>query len=146
MKSVSSGVLAFVLALCVICLGLVIYFANIPKADDRFSEFYLLDEDGQPCDYPCVVTAGSPFYVTLGIVNHEDVPRSYTICVLYAGELQKKVNSGTVKQGEKWETQTAITLTGTGREKKVEFYLYLSGEEKPHIGHPLVLTLDVNNQ
>lgn len=146
MKSVSSGVIAFLLALCVICLGLVIYFATIPKADDRFSEFYLLDEDGRPCDYPCVVTAGSPFYVTLGIVNHEDGPRSYTIRVLYEGKLLKTVDSGTVKQGEKWETQTAITLTGTGKEKKVEFYLYLSGEEKPHIGHPLVLTLDVHNQ
>ena len=146
MKSVSSGVLSFVLALCVICLGLVIYFANIPKADDRFSEFYLLDEDGQPCDYPRVVTAGSAFYVTLGIVNHEDVPRSYTICVLYAGELLKKVNSGTVRPEEKWETATDITLTSAGTEKKVEFYLYLSGEEKSHIGHPLVLTLDVHNQ
>lgn len=145
MRSFSSGALLIVLALAVICLGLIIYFAALPEPGSRFSEFYLLNSSGQPCNYPARVTAGQSFSVMVGIVNREVAPTAYTVRIISGGREMRRLESGMLERGKTWEARTDITLDETGTGKKVEFYLFITGQEKPYIERPLVLALDVEN-
>ncbi len=145
MRSFSSGALFIVLALAAICLGLIVYFATLPEPGSKFSEFYLLNSSGQPCDYPARVSAGQPFTVTVGVVNREAAPTAYTVRIVSGGREIKTLESGTLEKDKKWERRTGITLDEIGPEKKVEFYLFIAGQERPYIERPLALTLDVTS-
>lgn len=143
MKSFTSSALLIVLALAAICLGLIIYFAALPEPGGKFSEFYLLDNSGQPCSYPARVSAGQPFTVTIGVVNREASPTAYTVRVLSGGREMKTLESGTLDRGKTWECRTGITLEEAGPNQQIEFYLFIKDQGRPHIERPLVLTLDV---
>jgi len=143
MKSLHSIVLASVSAAVIICLGLIIYFATLPGPGSSFSEFYLLNEKGRPYDYPGQVIAGQPIYVTIGIINHEETATAYTVRIMSGDAIIGSLDTGNVNRGQIWEQKTGITIDPEGNNRQIEFYLYITGREKPHIAQPLVLTLNV---
>ena len=145
MRSFSSGAMIIVMALAVICLGLIICFATLPEPGGKYSEFYLLNSSGQPYDYPSQATAGQPVSVIVGVVNREDAPTAYTVRIMSGKSEIKSLESGPVNRGQKWETRADITLSKAEQGTKVEFYLHITGQERPYIERPLVLTLDVSN-
>ncbi|KAB1189936.1 DUF1616 domain-containing protein [Haloferax sp. MBLA0076] len=71
-----------------------------PTAGEPFTEFYLLTESetGEfvANDYPEALTAGEPTELAVGIENHEDGSRDYTVVVL----LQRVDASGTLIERE----------------------------------------------
>lgn len=145
MRSYNNSALIIVLVLAVICFGLIIYFVSLPEPDSEFTEFYLLNSSGQPCNYPITITAGQPFTLTVGIVNREAQPLSYTVRIISNGRIIREMETGILEKGKKGEYVTSITLTEAAPAKKIEFYLFLKGQNRPHIERPLVLTVDVVN-
>ena len=143
MNYLNKSSLVLLVAAVLICLGLIIYISSLPTPGASFSEFYILNENGKPCDYPVQAAVGRPVNIILGVVNHEAKAMAYTVRIMCSGVIIKSVAIGAVNQGQRWEEKTDIVAGAAGAGTKIEFYLYVGGEQGPHISQPLVLTLDV---
>jgi len=72
--------LTFILAIAIIiAIASVVYVIAVPKAGERFTEFYLLNTDRQADNYPTNLTVGEEASVIIGVVNHEYRTITYTI-------------------------------------------------------------------
>ena len=123
----------------------IIVLSILPQPGSRFTEFYLLGDQGRAASYPSSIAAGQPVSVTIGIINHEGKSAIYEIRIVAEGAIIKAVQAGTLKDGQKWENKTDFTMDKPGARQKVEFYLYMNGEPAPHIKDPLTLLIDVIN-
>jgi uncharacterized membrane protein len=128
----------------VICLGFIAYFAWLPNPADYFSEFYILNENGRSFDYPQSAAAGRPMTVTLGVVNHEAAAATYTIRIISGGAIIKSVDTGTIRQGGKWESKVDFSLNTPGAGQQVEFNLFMNDYSAPRNVKPLLLRIDVS--
>ncbi len=103
-------------------LGVLGYAVAQPKATERFTEFYLLSQEGG--DYPGELVVGEEGRVTLGIVNREQEPVAYRVVITLDGEKLGERGPVTLDHEEEWEREMSFTPTRTGRNQKVEFHLY----------------------
>jgi uncharacterized membrane protein len=72
--------LIFILVVAIIIVVTsAIYVIVIPKAEEKFTEFYLLNIERRAEDYPTNLTIGEEASVIIGITNHECQPINYTI-------------------------------------------------------------------
>ena len=55
----------------VAAVATTIFVIVVPKEGEKFTEFYILGEEGMAADYPTRFFAGSPQHLTIGIGNHE---------------------------------------------------------------------------
>jgi len=69
---------ALALALLVAIL-VAIYVIAVPKEGEKFTEFYILGENGTAADYPHRITTGQNYPMYIGIRNHEYKNTAYTI-------------------------------------------------------------------
>jgi uncharacterized membrane protein len=138
-------VLLIILILVIIVLAGAIIWVNLsPKPGDKFTEFYLLNQDGKASGYPAQTAVGQPVTVIIGVVNHERAPLNYRIEATVAnGAIIKSLETGMLSDGQKWEQKVDLVLNQAVNNQKVEFYLYPNKETKPLIKDPLVLLLNV---
>jgi uncharacterized membrane protein len=122
------------------CLG---YVVTTPKQGEKFTEFYILGEEGKAENYPKELAVGEEGKVILGIVNHEYQPTSYRVEIDINGVKNKEINSGILAHEEKWEQEVSFTPSETGLNQKVEFWLYKGDEKEPCLKEPLHLYIDV---
>jgi uncharacterized membrane protein len=142
--SKSNNSLAILLAAIIVAvLGYTVYLMVTPKESEKFTEFYVLTAEGKTKNYPKQVVLGETVEVTLGIVNHEQKPTNYRVEVKTDVAVASEVNVGTLAQGEKWERKISFTPQLVGDKQTVYFYLYLDGENEPHLAEPLRLSLKV---
>ena len=73
-------------------IGTLIYVISTPKVGEKFTEFYILGEEGKAEGYPKQLVVGEEGYVILGIVNHEYEPVTYTAKVLIGEEENKSIS------------------------------------------------------
>jgi uncharacterized membrane protein len=140
----SSRILLIILSAVVIILAAaIVYVWVMPAPGERFTEFYVLDSEGNAAAYPREAVAGRPVTVTLGLVNHEGADRMYRIQTIAGGAIINGIETGNVKNGQKWENKVNFRLDSAGDNQAVAFYLYLDGGTAPHIKDPLVLRLNV---
>lgn len=71
-----SIILLIAIAAAVITTGYVI---AVPKEGEKFTEFYILGENGMAADYPIRFNAGDPQSLLIGIGNHEYRDVTYTV-------------------------------------------------------------------
>lgn len=72
----------------------LVYVVVIPKTGERFTEFYILGENGIADDYPRNMTRGVNETVIVGVVNHEYRLMNYTV-ELWAVNQTLQVNAST---------------------------------------------------
>lgn len=135
---------ALLVSAIVICTGFIIYLSVTPSANDKFTEFYILNENGKASDYPFEVTSGQPVTVVLGVINHEYQPADYKIQIKRNGDIIKTVIVGPLQDKQKWEEKVDFTVQATGT-SQAEFYLFKDSGRQPHIMDPLTLKLDISN-
>jgi len=140
-NKILSGVL---IAAIILCTGLIIYLSVTPAANDKFTEFYILNENGKASDYPFDVKAGQPVCVVMGVVNHEYRTADYKIQIRQNGAIIKSIIVGPLPDKQKWEEKVDFTVEGSGRSQP-EFYLFKDGSEAPHIKDPLTLKLNIKD-
>ena len=134
------------LTLILIVVGLlvtIIYLSVAPQAGDRFTEFYILSQDGRASNYPRVLLTGQSIPVIVGLVNHEGNPTSYRILITSNSGIINSIDTEIIPNGQQWERKVDIILNNPGMNRKIEFYLFLEGEDQPHIKDPLILITDV---
>jgi uncharacterized membrane protein len=118
---------AALILLILLTLGTVGYVISIPKAQDSFTEFYVLNDQGNAEIYPSLVAPGHSFQVTLGIINRENKPTVYAIKINIDGKNAKEIGAISLNAEETWEQVVSISPTKTGLNQKVEFLLYKDG-------------------
>lgn len=77
---ISDRVLSVILIVCIVIAAcLLIYAVITPRHGERFTEFYVLGPNHLASDYPTNLSAGRNATVVLGVINHEDAFRYYSI-------------------------------------------------------------------
>jgi len=135
--------LSIILVLAILgALGVAGYVIATPKAEDKFTDFYILGLQEQAADYPKELRVGEEGRVIVGIANHEYETVSYRIEVRINGTRNNEVKPIVLEHNEKWEEIVSFSLSEPGEDQKVEFFLYKNGEVEPCF-KPLHLWVDV---
>ncbi len=111
-------------------IGMLVLVVQSPWAEEKFTEFYILDSEGKAENYPDVVISGEEAQVTIGIVNHEQEVRDYIIKIFVAGQKVKEVGTITLAHEENWEQVVSFAPTEVGKYQEVEFMLYMGGSDE----------------
>ena len=133
-------------AVIIILTGTIAYITLSPHQQDQFTEFYILNIDGKAADYPRQVKVGEPVNLIIGVINRENAPSDYKIVLKLDGQEIDSLETGTLKVNERWEKKVSTVASRAGSGQRLELYLYLNHEVKPHIKDPLVLIVDVAAQ
>ncbi len=143
MSKLNKALTIFFATAIVITAGFIIYFEVTPPKAERFTEFYILNTDGEAQDYPQQVVLGNPVDILLGVVNHEYQPIDYKVMIQMDGVEVGKVDTGTLASQQKWEQKVSFTPQVVGQGQVVEFILYKNGDTEPCQKEPLRLHIDV---
>ena len=80
-KSLLEKILSVVLVFVIIgSIGALVYSIAVPKVDERYTEFSVLNSEGQAKDYPEQLLLGNTGKVNLVIANRELQDTTYRIC------------------------------------------------------------------
>jgi uncharacterized membrane protein len=101
----------------------VIYITVNPKSGEKFTEFYILGENGKAGDYPSNLTIGETGNLTVGIVNREQNVTSYDLVVQLNGTNLYN-NTFTLSKNETKEIPFNFTAETSGTNQKMQFMLY----------------------
>jgi uncharacterized membrane protein len=121
-----------VAAAFVIVLAVLIYTVWLPKTGERFTEFYILDEQGQESDYIMDLQELGTGSVTLGIINREGREMVYSVVVREPGEADRETAHVVLQSEEVWEQSVEFSAGTAAENKKIEFLIYRSGEMEPY--------------
>ena len=143
MKKLNIALFIFLAVAIVISLGFIIFLNVTPQKVNKFTEFYILNAEGQAKDYPNQVTVGSPVDLVIGVVNHEYQPASYQVAVEIDGTKVGQVDVGTLANRQKWEEKVSFTPQVIGENQTVGFFLYKDGGTEPYQKDPLLLHINV---
>ena len=128
--------------LIVATLGTLGYVITTPKAEETFTEFYILGQEGKAADYPRELKRGEEGRVIVGIINHEGKEVSYRVEVVINSKKNAEVGPVVLLDEQKWEGRVSFVPDEAGENQKVEFLLYKDGEIEPCL-EPLHLWVDV---
>ncbi|MBI2934414.1 MAG: DUF1616 domain-containing protein [Chloroflexi bacterium] len=120
--------LVFVIAV----VGALGYVLANPRAEDRFTEFYILGPEGKARDYPNKLVVGQRATVVAGIVNREGEKSVYILKVTSAGEELGKIGPISLARSDKWEGKVGFAPVRAGADQKVEFVLYKGQDSQPY--------------
>lgn len=101
----------------------VVYITVNPKSGEKFTEFYILGENGKAGNYPTNMTIGETGNLTMGIVNREQNVTSYDLVVQLNGTNLYN-NTFTLSKNETKEIPFNFTANTTGQNQKIQFMLY----------------------
>ncbi len=118
------------------------YVLVTPHEDDKFSEFYILGEEGKADDYPDRLSTKEVGSVIAGIVNHEDTEAAYRIEAVVGSKKISEVGPIHLADEEKWEGGVNWLAESPGENQKIEFLLYRDDEVEPYLD-PLHLWVDI---
>ena len=85
------------LVLLAVSIVAVVYITVNPKSGEKFTEFYILGENGKAGNYPTNLTLGETGNLTVGITNREQNTTSYNLVII--------LNNTTLKNDTAYFTQ-----------------------------------------
>ncbi len=117
-------ILTLILMLTIIvAAGTVIFVVTTPKIGERFTEFYILDNNGKADKYQTDLKINNTVTYLIGVVNHEYVPVNYTVrAVLDQNVLDYQ--EVILNHEEKWEGNITFIPEKEGTNMKLEFFLF----------------------
>ena len=110
---------------------------------EKFSEFYILGQDGLAENYPAKLTIGEKASVIAGISNYEGKETSYRLEIVMENKTVAEVGPILLTGDETWEDSVFWIPEVAGDNQKVEFFLYKDNAVQPTL-EPLHLWVDVN--
>lgn len=135
-------VLAGVLLLAILAgIGVFGYAIAVPRAEERFTEFYIVASGGIAEGYPRELALGEEATVILGIVNHERQSTDYSVEINIDGEKVQEIGPIGLASNGKSEQSVSFIPSKVGEVQRVEFLLYRNDESEPYL--ELFLWLDV---
>lgn len=100
----------------------IFYIILTPNETEKYTEFYLLGQNGNAGDYPTNLTTGESGNLTVGVVNQEHSTSSYQMIIIRNNKTLKTENF-TLMNGQKKEIPFEFTAEYSGK-YKLEFNLY----------------------
>lgn len=124
-----------VILVCVIVglIGAVVYTVAVPKRNESYTEFYVLNAGGQASNYPEQLNLGDTGKVTLSITNHEQKEVSYRIDIQIEGVPTGNIGPVLLGNDEKYSTAATFTPRQSGAHQKVEFFLFKDDSLSPYL-------------
>jgi uncharacterized membrane protein len=142
-KSVWDRTLTIVLVLVVLgAIGMLIYVIATPKVGQKFTEFYILGQEGNAETYPVELVVEEEGELLVGVINNEYEVVDYRVEVRIDGIKNTEITGITLGHEEKWEQEVSFVPEKAGDNQKLEFLLYKDGELEPCLD-PLRLWIDV---
>ncbi len=100
----------------------VFYLVLNPIPSEKFTEFYILDENGKAINYPSNLNPGEKGNLTVVVVNREYTESSYLVKIMQGNQLVKEENI-TLNNGERKEIPFEFTVGPPGQ-NRLDFQLY----------------------
>jgi uncharacterized membrane protein len=100
----------------------IFYIILTPNETGKYTEFYLLGQNGEAGDYPTNLNLGESGNLTVGVVNHEYSTSSYQMKIIENNKTLKTENF-TLNNGQKKEIPFKFSPEYYGQ-YKLEFNLY----------------------
>jgi len=116
--------------------------STVFSAEEKYTEFYLLDANGKLDNFPTELAAGQSGTVLVNIVNHESVAADYRIEVAFNSEVIQRLDDITVADGDTWRTPVNFKAAGIGADQRLRLTLYNSAGAVYR--GPLYLTVNVS--
>jgi uncharacterized membrane protein len=107
----------------IISVIMLIYVMITPKQGEKFTEFYILGDNGKAEGYPKDLEIGKNASVILGIVNHEYVTMNYTLKISLDNDTLSEIDIP-LMHNTTWEKKVLFTPSKTGNYIKLGFFLY----------------------
>ncbi len=138
----SSALSAFLILAILGALGFLFYSVAVPATSERFTEFYILGQDGNAGNYPVELKVDQEATVIVGIINREQEISSYRVSVKMNGLESDKWAPSDLAHEEKREKTISFQPVTEGDNQKVEFLLYKQGQNEIYL--TLHLLVNVN--
>jgi len=135
--------ITILLVAIVTAVGYLGYIIINQKPGQEFSEFYILNIEGEAKNYPQQIVLGETVDIIIGIVNNEYKTTSYRVDVTGYSIDNREMSIGELVHGERFQEVVSFVPQFAGEEQKVEFWLYKNGELEPYFTEPLRLYIDV---
>lgn len=122
------AVLSVILISTIVATTCVVYYViESPKLGEKFTEFYVLDENGKADNYTTNLKLGNPATYIVGISNNEHESTNYTLQVLLDKRVltSKEIFNG---HGETWEDRIIVEPDREGADLMLEFLLFKGGD------------------
>jgi uncharacterized membrane protein len=107
----------------VLAAGTLYFVITMPKAGEKFTEFYILGPSGKAENYPTTLKHNSSSQIMVGVVNHEYAFANYTVQIA----LNESILSDTrlsLNHNETWENNLTFTPDRMENNTKLEFWLF----------------------
>ena len=101
----------------------LIYVIVTPKQGEKYTEFYILGDNGKAQGYPTLMEAGKTSSVIVGITNQEYVLTNYTMNISLDNDTLNTMQVQ-LMHNSTWEEKVLFTPEKTGDNLKLEFLLY----------------------
>ena len=129
------------IAIIVATISGMVYLASTGGPRERFTEFYVLGQDGRAEDYPRVGRVGVPATVVVGIVNHEQEPATYRLSITMSGEEVQSVGPIVLPAEAKWENAVSFSPKKVGPGQRVDLLLHKGTGTKPYLALNLTMAV-----
>lgn len=117
-------ILTIILILSILAsIIMLIYVVVTPKQGEKFTEFYLLGDNGKAEGYPTSMEAGKISSVIVGISNQEYVLTNYTMNISLENNTLNTIKVQLMHNAT-WEEKVLFTPEKAGDNLKLEFLLY----------------------
>jgi len=124
-RSLVEKILSIILVFVILStIGVVIYTIAVPKTNESYTEFYVLNSEGKATNYPDHLNLGDTAEVTLDIVNRELQNVTYRIEIKIDGDSAGSIGPVTLKNNEQYSTIASFKPQNAGTHQKVEFLLF----------------------
>ncbi len=131
-------ILTVILVLSVIiAVSVLIYVIAVPRVGERFTEFYILGENGTADNYPNDLTVGENGTVIVGVICREHENTDYSVEIWLLNLTGERVNrtlevyNFTLKHDEVNETFFNFSVSENGS-YKLQFLLYKNDGTEPY--------------
>lgn len=114
--------------LIILGVSAVVYIVVNPQPNEKFTELYILGENGKAGNYPINMSTGKKGNVTVGIVNQEYMETSYKLIVKSGNSTLYQRSDLKLPSNGKIEIPVEFNLTKKGT-NTVEFMLYKLPDE-----------------
>lgn len=111
------------IVIIIIAFIATVYIVLSPSQSEKFTEFYILGENGKAGDYPTNLTLNQEGHLTVGIVNHEGVNTTYQLIIKFNQTILRNEKFNLLNN-EKKEIPFTFIAKQSGNNQKLEFLLY----------------------
>lgn len=122
-SSLDKGLSIILIASIIGSYAILAFVVMTPKTGERFTELYLLGQNGTASNYPTDLKFGEEGKLIIIIVNHEYENVTYHLEVNLNGTLIHEENVSLI-ENEKRESHFTFQATKKGENQKLEFLLY----------------------